>query len=296
MFNAIVSPKSISGVLNGKTFVVTSDNKEFAAVKEAVRTRDQDALVRAVDRATAVNKFGAGKIVVIGGNVYYGNKELHGVVVDRVLELANQGFKPDPLLKFIENLYANPSKTAVDELYLFLETNNLPITEDGHFLAYKKVKGDYYDIYSGKFRNAPGDIVSMARNDVDDNRNRTCSAGLHFCSESYLPHYGTTYDNKVVLVKINPADVVSIPSDYDNAKGRTWKYEVLEDVTDRIGYYHGKGVYGVEATPDWADFDITIDETNYTRVSGSDDLTKEDEAYFKGYFDALSDVDDEIPF
>jgi hypothetical protein len=33
------------------------------------------------------------------------------------------------------------------------------------------------------------------------------------------------------LVKIDPADVVSIPSDYDNAKGRAWRYEVMGEHT-----------------------------------------------------------------
>lgn len=30
-----------------------------------------------------------------------------------------------------------------------------------------------------------------------------------------------------MILKINPADVVAIPSDYNNTKGRTWKYEVV---------------------------------------------------------------------
>jgi hypothetical protein len=33
-----------------------------------------------------------------------------------------------------------------------------------------------------------------------------------------------------MLVKVNPADVVSIPSDYNNAKGRAWKYEVVGEM------------------------------------------------------------------
>jgi hypothetical protein len=34
------------------------------------------------------------------------------------------------------------------------------------------------------------------------------------------------------LIKINPADVVSIPSDYNNAKGRCCKYVVVGEIQD----------------------------------------------------------------
>jgi DNA-binding XRE family transcriptional regulator len=40
------------------------------------------------------------------------------------------------------------------------------------------------------------------------------------------------YDQKrrLMLLKVNPADVVSIPSDYNNTKGRCWKYEVIDEI------------------------------------------------------------------
>jgi hypothetical protein len=127
----------------------------------------------------------------------------------------------------MENLYANPSKRAVTELYGFLEKNNLPITPDGYFLAYKKVRKDFLDVHSGTMDNSPGTIVEMERNKVDDNKDQTCSTGLHFCGMSYLSHFG---GERTVIVKINPADVVSIPSDYNDAKGRACRYEVIGEM------------------------------------------------------------------
>jgi hypothetical protein len=35
-----------------------------------------------------------------------------------------------------------------------------------------------------------------------------------------------------MVVKINPADVVAIPADYNNAKARACKYEVVAEYTD----------------------------------------------------------------
>ena len=34
-----------------------------------------------------------------------------------------------------------------------------------------------------------------------------------------------------MILKINPADVVSIPSDHQQQKGRTWRYEVIGEVS-----------------------------------------------------------------
>jgi hypothetical protein len=123
----------------------------------------------------------------------------------------------------------NPSKRAVEELYGFLEKGNLPLTPDGHFLAYKKVRQDFKDCHTGTMDNSVGQVVEMERNAVDDDQNRTCSAGLHFCSKEYLPHFGG-HDARTVILKINPRDVVSIPTDYNNAKGRACRYEVIGEL------------------------------------------------------------------
>jgi hypothetical protein len=143
--------------------------------------------------------------------------------------MLQDGFPIEPLVNFMENLMTNPSKRAVTELYGFLEKNSLPITPDGYFLAYKKVRQNYFDCHTGTMDNSVGKVVEMERNEVNDNKDQTCSTGLHFCSQEYLPHFGGG-DSRVVIVKINPRDVVSIPSDYNNAKGRACRYEVIGEV------------------------------------------------------------------
>jgi hypothetical protein len=75
--------------------------------------------------------------------------------------------------------------------------------------------------------NSVGKIVEMERNSVDDNSSNTCSSGLHFCSQEYLSSFG---GERTVIVKINPRDVVSIPNDYNNSKGRACRYEVIGEV------------------------------------------------------------------
>lgn len=137
-----------------------------------------------------------------------------------------------PLLRFLDNLLDNPSARAVNELYGFLEYGKLPITDDGHFIAYKRVRSDYKSVYGGEVDNSIGNIVSMPRNQVNDNKDETCSYGLHFCSFDYLSHYS---GEKVVVLKINPRDVVSIPTDYHNTKGRACQYEVVGELDNSYG-------------------------------------------------------------
>lgn len=179
------------------------------------------------------DKLNHDKVRVVGDSVYYGNEQLHGAVVDRLLKMQREGLPIEHFVKFIENLMSNPSYRAVNELYRFLEACELPITEDGCFLAYKKVRDNYTDIHSGTFDNSVGSRPTMPRNKVNEDSTQTCSAGLHFCSFSYLQYFGSGPGfHKVVIVKVNPADVVSIPVDYNNAKARACAYEVVGELLD----------------------------------------------------------------
>jgi len=225
-----ITANSIILMKDGRTQVVNDEHPNYRAIREAMKTRDYDTVESLMDVAGALTKYAKGKIRIENGKVFYGDHEIKNSVVTRIFAMQAEGFDIGPMIAFLENLMANPSKTAVDELYLFLEATSLPITEDGHFLAYKKVRDDYKDFYTGKFDHAVGTVLEVPRNTVDENRNNTCSHGLHFCSLSYLPHYHGGR-GKVMILKINPADVVTIPSDYNNAKGRAFRYTVFGEHT-----------------------------------------------------------------
>ena len=111
-------------------------------------------------------------------------------------------------------------------LYKFLEHNGHPITTEGNFIAYKAVRSNFLDIHTGKFDNSVGNIVSMERSQVDDNPENTCSSGLHVATLGYAQSFGG-YDSILIDVEIDPADVVSVPKDYDGTKMRTCKYKVV---------------------------------------------------------------------
>ncbi len=225
----LIQGKNIVVVIDNRPYTITSTHIGYEKLKQAIKDSDWDTVKQVVDPAKEILAYGKGLVAVQGSRVFYKDREMVGVITQRLIDMYQEGFPVEPLILFMENLMQNPSKRAVEELYTFLEKGKLPITPDGHFLAYKKVRADFLDIHSGTMNNAPGQIVEMERNAVDDDQNRTCSTGLHFCSKDYLDHFGGS-DSRTVILKINPADVVSIPADYNATKGRACRYEVIGEL------------------------------------------------------------------
>lgn len=227
--------------MQGKNLIVYVGDKEFvvaegthmnyAKILRAINKGKWDKVADLVDITKTLEKFVKNKLILQGGVFYWNGEPIHTVLTDRLLKMKKQGFPIDPLIAFLENLMLNPSNVAVNELYSFLEQNSLPLTSDGYFLAYKRVrkvkKGVYVDSYTGKISNNVGDVPKMPRNRVDDDRRNTCSNGLHFCSLDYLRGSGYGGNGPIIVVKINPKHVVSIPIDYNRQKGRCEQYEVV---------------------------------------------------------------------
>ena len=228
-FPYLIQGKNIVVIIDNQPHTVTSSHIGYEKLNQAIRDNDWDVVKQVVDPAKEILNYGKGLVAIQGSKVFYKDRELRGALTARMIEMYQDGFPVEPLILFMENLMQNPSKRAVEELYGFMEKGNLPLTPDGYFLAYKKVRADFLDIHSGTMSNAPGNVVEMERNDVDDNMNNTCSTGLHFCSKEYLNHFGGS-DSRTVILKINPKDVVSIPADYNSTKGRACRYEVLGEL------------------------------------------------------------------
>jgi hypothetical protein len=228
-FSYLIQGKNIVIVIGSNTHTISSSHISYDKIKEAIKTSDWDTVQDLVEPKKVILQYGQGNVEVQGDKMFWKGKEFHNYLAGKFIEMYQEGFPVEPMVAFMENLMQNPSKRAVEELYAFLEKGNLPITADGHFLAYKKIRNDYKDIHSGTMDNSVGTVVEMERNEVDDNAQRTCSTGLHFCSKDYLQHFGG-HDSRTVILKINPRDVVSIPADYHSTKGRACRYEVIEEI------------------------------------------------------------------
>lgn len=226
----IITDSNITVNYDGQTHIVGRDselaNRLIQALKEG-RTGDIPNLVSTAKR---VENFSEGKFVVKNGEIFINGGAAPKVLGDKIIRFANEGLPYQPLVKFAANLQANPSYRAVNELYTFLEKNDHPLTEEGNFIAYKRVRKDFKDIHSGTFDNSPGQTPTVNRNQVDEDCTRTCSNGLHVANWTYAHTQFASHDpttDIMLEVEVNPADVVAIPIDYNNAKMRVCKYHVL---------------------------------------------------------------------
>jgi hypothetical protein len=222
----IATASGITAVIDGENYTITSDNPSYQQVLEAIGNREAPENIAELFRtANAIKRYAKGLIEVRDGVLYYEGEEIHNVVVDRILAFMAAHLPVEPLIAFLGRLMANPSRRSIEELYTFLEHKALPITEDGCFLAYKGVRDNYLDCHTGTFDNHPGTINEMPRQKVDDDFRRGCSYGFHVGSLEYATGFGS----RTVIVKVDPADVVSVPSDCSCQKLRTAKYEVICD-------------------------------------------------------------------
>lgn len=223
----VIQGNNVTVVIGNKPHTISKTHVSYQKVVDAIKTGAWDVVKEIIDPKKVVLNYGQGHVSIQGDKLFWKGEELNGALARRMIAMLQDGFDVTPFVLFMENLFQNPSKRAVDELYGFLEKNDLPITPDGHFLAYKKVRDDFKDVHTGTMDNSPGQVVEMERNRVDDNKDNTCSTGLHFCGMSYLSCFG---GHRTVIVKVNPRDVVSIPSDYNSAKGRACRYEVVGEL------------------------------------------------------------------
>jgi hypothetical protein len=283
---------SFSLMLNNGLHTVHSTDPSFEQVKQGLKeNKPESFFLRLLEKAKTVAKFTQGKVEVRHGEVLYNGEPVHGLVTQRILQYAAEGLPVEPLLRFLEKLMQNPSYNSRTELFDFLERLGLTICEDGDFYAFKVVRSDYKDKYSGRIDNSPGQLVKMERGKVDDNRDRHCSSGLHAGCMKYIHWYGNLAGgDKVVIVKINPANCVSVPTDHDFMKLRTSEYLVVADyagdLTATLYDSNFKPVVG--GNYDW-DLDGDGLDDNYDDY---DDYDDDDLDFFADDDDEDDDMDD----
>lgn len=261
-------------VLNNKSYQVLPDHLNYRMIIDILPTATEEELLKVVDIQKAVATFSDGLVEIKDGQVTYEGEVVHGSISKRILEFMSKGLPFQPLVNFLNNLMENPSMQSQKELYDFLEHENLAITSDGHFLAYKAVRSDFKDKYRGTFDNSIGNVVTMQRAKVDDNRSRGCSDGLHAGALNYVASYGSVENgDRIVIVKINPRDVVSVPSDCNCEKLRTCRYEVVAE-------YEGELIKPLYSS------DFSYDEHN--DYDDDDDYNIDD-----GYWDQFDDDEED---
>lgn len=178
--------------------------------------------------------------------ILFDGDPVHSVLADHVLRVLNAGNDFTPLVKFWERLAGNPSQRSREQLYDWLQANNgFTIDQDGLIVGYRGVmtdrEGNYVSRHggiafvdgeevNGSIPNAPGTTISMPRSKVNDDPETGCSYGLHVGTYNYAS--GWTLSD-VLEVRVDPVDVVSVPSDVNFEKLRTCKFYVVGPVDSK---------------------------------------------------------------
>lgn len=264
----VMKDGSLSGVVNGKPFAVSQSHPNYAGLVECAKVKDADGFESKLDFVEHVQTATAGKVTVENGEVKFGGQPINHVVTKHLLRMLKEGFDITPLALFLERSLNNPSSTSSKEGYDFLEVHGLPITEDGCFLAYKAVDSNYMDKFSRKHRNKIGDEPRMKRNEVDDDRRNDCSFGFHVGALEYSGPNGWYFreGDHCMIVKVDPADIVSVPLDHNCRKMRVCGYKVIAEYTGELN----KPVYRNDEVPssytppvdEDADYDELFDEVD----------------------------------
>ncbi len=225
----LVGNDFISIVIGNKPFTIYKNDVRFPQVLGAVKSRNWEALDKLLDTAKAIGQYTFGNVHIVDGVVSYGNSPLHNAVVTKLLEFMRSDYPFEPLAKFLDKLMQNPSKRSVDQLYNYLERYKLPITEEGNFLGYKAVTPDFKDKHTNSIDNHLGANPKMPRNECEDDHNIGCAKSYHLGNIDYVKSFGSA-DDEVVLVEVNPKDVVSCPIECEYQKLRVCEYKVVGEI------------------------------------------------------------------
>lgn len=234
---SLITPAVIVVIRDGQPLTIDKSHKNFEKIKTALEAKQWQDVLDHIDMKTALTRYSNGRVLVEGGVVTLDGEAVPGKITQRLIEcLTKENLESlEAIANFLAKCDENPDHRVVTRIYDFIAHNDLRLDKDGFILAYKVVRPDYLDKYTGTMDNSPGKLVQMKRNKVNPRDNETCSFGLHVAARKYIPQYGSPNGgDKVLLCKVHPKDFVSIPTDYNSMKARVCEYLVLKDVTENF--------------------------------------------------------------
>lgn len=247
--NYIKDSNGVWTVISDTVHTFDKDHPNYAALTAAIKSNDIVAFEKHISVGRTIQEWSYDNFLFEDGILKYQGEEIDKSLTSIITDMIAEGFDHLPMLRFLERLFKNPSFTAIHELYTWLANKSLAITPDGCFLAFKYVAiydgdekvdaigrplkvGDYVDCFhktsdglarkAKPYRNNVEDVNTMPRYKVNDDRTEGCSTGFHVGTKDYVSGHGT-----VIICKIDPADVVSIPTDSGCQKLRCCEYEVI---------------------------------------------------------------------
>jgi hypothetical protein len=209
---------------DGRPFSLEESHPTFRDLVAAIKAKKWNEVPLLVNEAEKIAFVTEGLVSVTKLGVTYNGQAVHSSLAERIMAMAKEGKDIKHLLRFMDNLYLNPSERARNSFYDWLTNNDLPITDDGCCLAYKYVDDNLRDTHTHTVDNSPGQTIMMSRKVVDTDYDTQCATGFHICSKQY-----GTYGTRCLMVKFNPRHILSAVG----GKMRVTKYETLMILGDK---------------------------------------------------------------
>lgn len=216
------------------------------------------------------------------------------LLVDKITTFLKNNISIKPLINFWLLCLKNPNEVARTRLFEYLSHHRFIITPSGYFVTYRLVKstntkGVFTDARTSTFKIKIGEVVTMPRNECDEDGANNCSKGLHVGSPSFIGvekgegynkekgQIGTGYvtqphgqGDQAIIAFVNPANVVSIPNS-DTRKLRCCEYYPFKTTT-------AEEIISVE------DSDYYIYEADYKKIELEQLMSSIDKSSLKEYF------------
>lgn len=189
------------------------------------------------------------ELSIVDGSIYFAGERLEDTLASHILSLLDEEKVPKnetlwrSYIKFLDNLHQNVNEEIRKQLFRWMDYEEkaghpFAITEDGCLVGYKGCRGTVLEPVSsfvgnaivngeeinGHIPNKVGSVISMPRSAVQYDPSIGCSTGLHVGTRDYAVNWAPI----LLLVKVNPRDVVSVPYECESQKMRVCEYTVLE--------------------------------------------------------------------
>lgn len=224
----------------GRVHTVRRGAPNFTALRAAIEARDWAQARAHLTSKASVAAWSSGRFTIEGDEVLHAGQPVPPELARRVREFSSRNGDAEPFLRFFDRLALNPSRRSVEQLPNFLKNTGIPILRNGRIMAYKGVTSDYRDVHSTTctdkncghhtYDNRPGNTHEMPRNLISDDPNVSCHHGFHVGAYQYALTFGAMAQisgSRVVVVVVDPADVVCVPNDYSCQKMRVCRYSVV---------------------------------------------------------------------
>lgn len=217
---------AITVIVNGKPHSVQKGAANFEGLRSAIIKEDWGAVPGYLTIAKGIETWAKGNFSVQGEAILFKGEAIPDTLAKRVHQMVQRAEDPSPLFKFWERLDRNTSYRSVQQLYTFLVHEGIALDEEGYLLAYKAVRQDYKDFHTGTEDNSVGSAPEMPRNKISDDPKEACHYGYHVGALRYAQSFGDD-TRRIVICRVDPADVVCVPYDSNAEKMRVCKYEVI---------------------------------------------------------------------